>query len=199
MPQAAGAGGFDADVAPVAGRLNSDRLPRVDITGDLSDEVLSLLRTAALPQLHSIYIDAFKTCSGTIRHSAQQLDGTGDPDAEMPRLAARQFYSSAAIGRERKLRLYSEAWGGDSYEPDIDESPGEGSFGLEPKPGVLWNSDWDALQYRLTPEEDMRYSLNTHSGPSDAVWGDEHNICTRAPEFGSFGWLISWVKSSRIT
>ncbi|KAJ1535014.1 hypothetical protein HK405_015851, partial [Cladochytrium tenue] len=66
-----------------------------------------------------------------------------------------------------------------------------------------WDQDLADFRRRAvadaTTEDDRRYRLDSHTRPSEEVWGTEDDACVRGPMFGSDGWLKLWLKAYRIS
>ncbi|KAJ1557626.1 hypothetical protein HK405_015552, partial [Cladochytrium tenue] len=108
----------------------------------------------------------------------------GDVDDSQVRRAAAQFCAAASPhdapeaveeARRRRIRVCLEDW------------------------------DQDLADFRrravadATTEDDRRYRLDSHTRPSEEVWGTEDDACVRGPMFGTDGWLKLWLKAYRIS
>ncbi|KAJ1561317.1 hypothetical protein HK405_004250, partial [Cladochytrium tenue] len=109
-----------------------------------------------------------------------------DDEPELAWLAASQFQGKTANGEQRKLSVFCWSWdrkAGGVFRSRPDENEDDLPIFDERRPAgkvSLLQCDkktdrWEAVRFGATPEQDVRHCLNTHSDPSEELWGVAEN------------------------
>ncbi|KAJ1552405.1 hypothetical protein HK405_011453, partial [Cladochytrium tenue] len=136
------------------------------------------------------------------RSTEAELEAQIKEEAEAMWWAAERFHGQGTrCGEERKLFLQAHEWDKsiNSYENFFRES-GSGKFALASM--TQRTRRWDVVRLAPMSAGSVRQSLNTHSDPSEELWGDGEgtdNACTRFPIFETEGYFKEWLKSYRIS